>query len=591
MKRTTQFLKNNKFYLLGFFVLAFVLISNTFPKGYVFSGGDTSQFIEMKNNLGSLFYNWQGKAILYYSIFYLLDILRVSDSIQLSWYLGLFIVGSYISFGIFSRMIFRSEDRTMTLTSLFYSLNLYTLFLFSGNLGFSYYPSLYIFIPVLAGLFIKFITTGKNIFGAWFIVAIFLASSGFGNVAFAFSFSIFLTVIFLAFVVARIIKVKKSLLVKLLVLGILSVLISAFWLLPVIPVAKGGVEGLQNSDILEFHYVIRHTASPLLNTSSLIYTSGDHFPNNFPYENLYFLKKIIIALAFLPVILVSVGLFYLKSFPKDHRKYFLAFGIVLIIMAMFIARVTDPFKIINHYIYGVWGMETLRGFDKTAICFPFILASLLLIILSQLKNKKWLTVLMVIILLLPLPFYLGKIQQNLSYRFSGASPKNKDFRKSKLSFLVKIPDEYYGIRKAINSDNEESSIFSLPYSTNDGSGISNFPKWKMYGTDITKFLYNKNMLTANFGYFPNWNFAQVFNDENNPDNGWMIKLLGMMNVKYIIYHKDSPDDSVANSQVKIKQLEQDGLIKRLNDNNYFTLYEIKRIILFRTYPGKMVIYR
>jgi hypothetical protein len=83
-------------------------------------------------------------------------------------------------------------------------------------------------------------------------------------------------------------------------------------------------------------------------------------------------------------------------------------------------------------------------------------------------------------------------------------------------------------------------------------------------------------LPANESYFPDWNFAQSFNDENFSDDGWLIGLLGAMDVRYIIYHKDSPDDSVLNSQEKMRKLERDGLIKNLNDNDYFTLYEIKK---------------
>jgi len=576
MEKIFGYIKSNKFYLLGFFVLFLVLLINSFPKGYVFSGGDTSQFIEMKNNLRGLFYNWQGKAVIYYSIFYLLDILNVSNSMQLSWYLGLFIVGSYISFGIFSKLVFNTSDRTRSLASLFYALNLYTLFVFTGNSSFSYYPSLYIFIPALSGFFIKFITTENNLYGVFFVLVVLLGSSGFANVAFVLSFFIFLIIIFLAFAVLGIVKIKRMLFFRLFMLGVFSFLISAYWILPVIPEIKNGVEKLRSSDILEFNYIIRHVTSPLMNTLSMTYPSGDYFPDNFPYENIYFFKKIIMMLAFLPVAIIFFGLSRLRLFEEKAKKYFLSFGIIMIVVAMIIAKVTPPFEIINHYIFSIWGMETLRGFDKTAIYFPFILSSLLLITLSQRENKKWLTVLMIIALLLPLPFYLGKIQQNMSYRFSGASPRNKDFRKSKLSFIVKIPDEYYKIRENINNDSEKVFIATLPYTSNDGSGISNFPKWKMYGTDITQYLYNKTLLPGNAGYFPDWNFAQAFNDKDDIDNQWIAKLLGMMDVKYIIYHKDSPDDSVLNSQAKIKKLENEGRIIKINDNDYFALYEIKR---------------
>ena len=571
-----KYFRKNKFYLLGFLVLSFVLIVNAFPKGYVFSGGDTSQLIEAKNNLRTLFYEWSGKAVLYYGIFYLLDILGVSDTAQLSWYLGIFLIGSYVSFSFFSRIVFAAEDKIRMLASLFYSLNLYTLFLFSGNLSFSHYPTLYIFVPALVGLFIKFLKTEKIEYGIFFVFVLLLSSSGFGNPAFVLSLSIFLLLIFVALSISGSVAVKKSLLAKIALIGALSILINAFWLLPIIPQMRSGVAELQNSNVLEFGYTIRHTASPILNTISMVNFSGDYFPENFPYEKLYFLKKIILALSFLPMLVIFGGLFFLKSFEKERKKYFLALGAVSAFAILLIARVVPPFEIINYYIFRVWGMETLRGFDKVAIYFPFVLASMLLIILVQFKNKKWLEILMIVILLLPLPFYLGKIQQNMSYRFSGASPQNKDFRKSKLSFLVKIPKEYYEIRGKINSESEKAFIATLPYTSSDGSGISNFPKWKMYGADITRHLYSKTLLPANASYFSDWNFAQTFNEENLPDNQWLVKLLGMMDVKYIIYHKDSPEDSVLNSQEKMKKLEQQGLIENLEDNDYFTLYEIKK---------------
>lgn len=357
-----RFIRNNRFYILGFLVLAVVLVANAFPRGYVFSGGDTAQFIEAKNNLRNLFYNWEGRAFFYYAIFYVLDYLKVSDSAQLSWYLGIFIVGSYISFGIFSKLLFDASDKAKALVSLFYALNLYSLSFFSGNLGFSYYPSLYIFIPVLTGLFIKFLVGGKNIYphthnaqrvsaemsgpknaksdlfrcssckfvgvgvyGVFFVLALALAASGFGNSAFVFSFAIFLTLIIFSLALLKIIRISKSLLARLIVLGLFSFLISAYWILPLVPQVRSGVEGLANSDVLEFHWVIRSTASPILSTVALLYPGNDRWPDNFPYASLHNFKNVFLALAYFPAILVFLGLFYLKKFKTYHQKFFFGF--------------------------------------------------------------------------------------------------------------------------------------------------------------------------------------------------------------------------------------------------------------------------
>lgn len=568
-------IKKNKYYLLGFVVLFLVIAANAFPRGYVFSGGDTSQFIEAKNNLRLLFYDWQGRAVLYYGIFYILDCLGINETAQLSWYLGIFVFGSYISSGIFSKLVFRTSDRNRFFISLFYALNLYTLYIFSGNLGFSYFFSLYVFIPVLAGFFIKFLLEQKNIYGALFVVATFLGSSGFGNAAFALSFSFFLFLILAFFIVAKSVVLDRKLGLKIALIAILSFFINAFWLLPEISEMKSGVERLAASNVIEFSYIIRHASSPLLNTLSMINASGDHFPDNFPYKNFYFLKQAFFVLAFLPFAVILWGFINLKKFDARNKKIFLAFGGILIVMSMLAARITDPFEIVNKYIYSVWGMQTLRGFDKTAIYFPFIFSVLLLVILDRFGSKKWILPVMAIILLVPLPFYTGKIQQNLSYRFSNASPENKDFRKSKLSFLVKIPDEYYEIRDLINADSEKAFIATLPYTSNDGSGISNFPKWKMYGTDITQYLYNKKIIPANASSFPDWNYTRDFSEQEIKGDHWLTGLLGAMNVKYIIFHKDSPEDSVNATEYRMEELEKDGLITNLDDNAYFSLYKIK----------------
>ena len=157
MNKFVTFIKTNKFFLLGFLVLAWVIFINHFPKDYVFGGGDTTQFINLKENYQRLMYDWNGLAAFFYFIFFVLDKIGLSNSIQLSFHLGFIIFGAYISFWIFSRLLFKEvSDFKKSAISLFYALNLYTLFLFTGNWGYSYFPSLYVFIPVLIGLFVKF---------------------------------------------------------------------------------------------------------------------------------------------------------------------------------------------------------------------------------------------------------------------------------------------------------------------------------------------------------------------------------------------------------------------------------------------------
>lgn len=567
-----SYFQNNKLYLLGFLVLSWVVLVNLFPQGYVFAGGDTAQLINAKNHFFLYLYDWQGRTAIFYSLFYLLDLLGVTDSSQLSWYLGIFIFGAYISFDLFVRILFKNISPALRmLTSIFYALNLYTLFLFSGNTGYSHYPSLYIFIPLISGLFIKFLLSQDNKWGVGFILTIFLASSGFGNPAFALSLAIFLVLTAACLSVLGLAKINKKSAVNLLLLIIFSILTNAYWIATVVPSMKSGVADVFQSEVLPLNQVLSSTANPIVNTFSLISVTGDHFPYNFPYNGWDFLKKIFIVLSFFPIIMILARFIYVKKFDIYQKRFYLSFGLLLLAMTMLAARVIAPFEVVNHFIFNLWGMNTLRGFDKTGIYIPFILAVLLLLSADSIKFKNWVYFFLTLVVLVPFPFYTGKFQQNVGYR----NRNGKDFRSSSLSFLVKIPDEYYSIADTLNNDHEKSSIATLPYGSNDGSGVARYPLWKLYGVDITSYLYNKKYIAANSidQIFGGWNFAREFT-ENQNDGQWMVKLLGLMNARYILYHKDNPEDSVKQTQYRMDMLEEQGMIKKIDDNNYFSLYRI-----------------
>ncbi|MFC1756514.1 hypothetical protein ACFLY1_01010, partial [Patescibacteria group bacterium] len=510
--------KDSHYYLLGVLVLLLVVVINRFPAGYVFGGGDTIQLIEAKDSFKNLFFDWQGRAGIFYAVFYFLSFIGINDTIQLSFYLGIFIIGSYISFDLFTRLIFKETPAiTRLLISLFYALNLFTLYAFTANWGYSYFLSLYIFVPILVGLYMKYIKTGKYIFGAFFVLVLFFGSSGFGNPAFAISFSILLFFLTLTLFIVGKIEINQKFVLNLAIISFFSVLVNAYWINTVIFIAKDEVQELFSGNIIDLNWWLSHTSNPIINTVRLMHYSNDYFPDNFPYKA-DFLKTVFKLLSFLPIILIISGLIFLRKMRSTYKKYFLSFGALLTLLVVLVARLRPPFEILNYYLYNTWGMNTLRGYDKTAIYVPFIIGVLLLIFFIHMKNKKMALVLMLLLILIPFPFFTGKIQQNLSYRFSNSKAENKDFREAKYSFLVKIPEEYFEIRNIINRDKTKSFVATLPYSSNDGSGIANYPKWQLYGADITEHLYNKDLIEANRSYFKGWNFAQEFNSESrNPE--------------------------------------------------------------------------
>ena len=206
-----KFVYSYKYELLGVVLLLFGVLMNIFPEGYIFLGGDIIQPINMVENFSFYFHEWQGRVSLYYGIFYVLDFLGVSASFQLSWFLGIFLLASYVSFLCFSVMVFgRASSLIRSLVALFYSANIFTLSLFTASWGYTSYPIVYCFVPLLTGLYIRSIQSRRSYLVSMFILVSFFASSSFGNPAFALSLGLFFLVLTLMFVLTRYVRITKS---------------------------------------------------------------------------------------------------------------------------------------------------------------------------------------------------------------------------------------------------------------------------------------------------------------------------------------------------------------------------------------------
>ncbi len=577
------YFKQNIFFLLGILIVVWVVIANFFPEGYVISSTDISQIINVRENFLEYFVR-NPSFLLYLCFLYVLEFFSISPSVQLSFHLGLFLLGSYLSFHFFTRLFFRSEDFLASAISLFYALNLFTLFTFSmHSLGYTSFFLLYIFIPALIGLFIKFVLTRKRHFLLGLVLILFFSSSGFGNPAFVLSLAMVFVLCLVGLLVLEKVKMSRALLANLGLLAALALLVSAFWLLPLLPKVQSGVEGLNTTNPTDLISALTRTASPVMNTLSLNHYSYDFFPFNFPYPKLVFLQNFFVVASFLPILIVVA---YFSFAGKINRKKLFTLSLILMaFLIVLIGRLTPPFEIINYFVFvKIWGFNTLRAFDKFGIFFPFFLSLALLLAMKDLwKTKARLIglVLLIAMLIVPLPFFLGKLQQNMSIRYSNLSPEKKDYRTAKLTFLVKIPDDYYRVKSIINQKGSDNFVATLPHTLGDsGTGSSSYPKWKLNGVDITQRLYRKRFIEANVSYFSGWYFVQEFGHDQRADYGWIAKLLGMMNARFIIYHKDASDSSIKRTQSKMDQLERDKYIKKVDDNEYFTLYEINEELIF-----------
>lgn len=230
-------LQEYKWFLLGLAVLGWVVVVNFFPTGYIILGGDVLQPINLKEQFANFHYGWfSGRVSIFYGFFYLLDILGVTSTGQLSWYLGIFVFGAYLSFSLFSRLVFPRTPKWLSLAmSIFYATNVYTLYIFTSTWGFTSYQILYIFIPALTGLYIKVLETRKDVFIYFFLFVVFLASMSFSNPAFAVSLGIYFLLLTIALFVFRFTPFNRDAVKRIVILLIGAVLLNAYWIVPLVP--------------------------------------------------------------------------------------------------------------------------------------------------------------------------------------------------------------------------------------------------------------------------------------------------------------------------------------------------------------------
>lgn len=575
-------LQEYKWFFLGLIVLGWVVVINHFPMGHIVLGGDVLQPINLGEKFSFWYYEWFGRASFFYGIFYLLDILGVTNATQLSYYLGIFLFGAYLSFSVFCRLIFPHTSKLVTaVLSLFYATNVYTLYIFTSTWGFTGYQILYIFVPVLTGLYMKVLQTRKNSFTFIFLLVVSVSSMSFGNPAFALSLGIYFFLLTTVLFIFRFTDFDRSVVKKiaLLIMGVFF--LNAYWILPLAPQVRSGVEEVSTSSDIVLSKSLAKTSNAIFDTIRLLTTSEQkiYYPYNFPYPSLSFAKQWIALLAFIPFFIILIGLFFKKS--KEQKTFYFIFLSLFIIFIALVARVRFPFDSFNLVLFQLPGFNVLRGWDKLAIYTPFLLSILLLGFFSAQQGRKYFKITFVsfgiVGLLLAVPFYVGGIQTELSYILSGN--KKKDFSTADHSALVKIPDSYYAAADILEKDTSESKISMLPFSPGSSVGRVDLPKWKVNGPHPAHALYTKKYVELNDYYLGKWMFAKEF-DKSENDPQWIVDLYGLIGIEYVFYHHDAKPKSTEKFEPAQKYLEEKGILKPLTENEWFTLYHIDTKYLF-----------
>ena len=562
--------------VIGFAVIFFVVVINRFPDGYTILGGDVFQYINIKDHFLFYWYEWFNRVTLFYGVFYLLEIVGVGATSQLSWYLGIFLLGSYFSFWFFSRLIFPAFSKTIcALLSVFYATNIYTLFIFTQVWGFTPYMMAYIFIPILTGLYIAILKSHqyhKYLF--IFLLLSFLLSVSFINPAFAVVLGIYFSILTVLLLLARVVFFNRDTCKKIFFVVLGAIFMNIYWILPLLPQVTGGIEEVNSSEVLNLNERLQKTSNTFYDTFRLLPTSEQklYFPINFPYKKLIWMKDGLIILSFLPFFILLAGFFVPKNQVREKQFYAVFMGIFAVFVIL-VARVRYPFDWLNSFLFNLPGLNVLRGYDKLSIVVPFLIATLLLIVFSVIWNKVYGKILaglfFVLLVALTLPFYLGGMQTKMSYILRNQN----SYKSATYSALIKIPQEYYEVKSIIDNNPDNVKVSVLPFSPGSSIGRIDLTDWKVNAVHFAPSLYNKKYIELNDTYIPDWMFAKDFMNDTYESN-WITDLYGLIGIKYVIYHKDAKPKVVKGFEQKRKLMEDSGALVKLSENNKFILYEI-----------------
>jgi len=561
--------------IIFFFILAFII--NRFPQGSYIAGGDWPGFIPTLENLKNFSFTWSGISQGGYSILnigfpfwafqYVLYNLGFSLPTIANLIIFLFLIGSFYSFFFGLEIICADIKLNIKfLVSLVYALNIFTFSVFDirfNTLGFSGFFFIYVFIPLIFALFIKTINnfTIKNVLffsGLFFISTISYMNPAFLIGLFFLEFLFFLIIFFRSKIRDKFKTFKNASFVF-----IIQFFLCSYFLIPWVVTSFANIPELVNGSgrLPDYLSLIKTNSFSIINTFSL--TSR---PFNFPFYNLYFnLENInlIVPFSLGYIFILILALFFQK---KKQEKEWINFMIFFLMLFFLLMRFTPPFDKINYYIYKIPVFGVFRDPEKLFIFLPFFFIILLALLLNFSKfSKKVTSTFLIILVLIPFPFYIGGIPKYLG---------SANYWNAKS--IIKIPDDYLNIKSILDKENLDLSIIDLPPSFD----WQRYPELNYYGINPFGMLYkNRYIAASNYESSSHNKSFEDYNLEGKIDINKFLGLIQKFSGKYILIHKDLDKESMDHSILiyeTIFKLENLDIIKEIEDNKHFTLYELDK---------------
>ena len=484
--------------------------------------------------------------------------------------------------------VLKFKKITRLFASLFYMMNPYSLqilwHLASGML----LPG-YIVTPIILGLFMKSLNPDKPIryIIGLSIIWFFLGTYAYANpaVAVVHWVIVFSYLFYYLLINRRIRRFCKQAICKTAALLLLWVSFNIFWLLPYLNIIYQQSASV-SSPSLGF---ISNIATFRLNSADILgalrlgglwslHGKWDGIPYYIWADKYSTIPFILIS--FLIPLFVFVSVFLINKKCKEKMESIFYLSILAIIGIFLVKGAKPPLGTINIWVYKhipFLGTAFRANIQKWGLLTSFSFAPLLGLGINTMsdylkikfnKNISLMVVSLTIFLLFfvyAFPFWNGQV----IFEGGGSIP----------SARIKVPSYYPNLKHWIAEQKNEYRIFSLPLSKNSNA----IYKWQdngYAGGDIIRWFSTKPVIYENCGRLYQLPILIAINIEDNT-NIKLEKLFSLLNVKYLLIHRDTNWDVIKNHPWWINH----------NLNKIEQAVKNQKSIKFNKKFGKLYLYR
>lgn len=313
------------------------------------------------------------------------------------------------------------------------------------------------------------------------------------------------------------------------------------------------------------------------------------------FSNLFFINVDIMYYVqnISPAVLFSICLFLTLTLTLIVNKHNSLSLIFMFVLLFDIFLLNKGLGLLNeNTIWAIFKnppLNSLRSYEKTSLYIPFFV---IIIIANNLKQNvykyKYLSCLLLSISFISIyPIFTGEMQTI----YSSSYDQKFDYLSAPYSSLVKIPADYFDLAQNDSQNCLDYKLYYMPYAVINSIGWINYPKWKAVGADPTMQLFNRPVIQMNTpSAFGSWNYGSYWSNQDANSSLWIMNLASLLNVRYIVFHKDVEDIFIKESKEKISFYNLHKSLILLKKNSYFDLYKLNsNLFIPHFYIPKIVI--